>query len=488
MVFGTLLGFLATVGAARASVVSAVPPGVSSVTVLSCEAPEGCVPELRAMAAHLDSLGLPLLDLGTVVDAGPGGGLARVRYDKAMSAAARSPTLANLSEAREALRALPSSIPEDDVFSLLLRLGAAQLYAGNAALADESFEAAVSSSDGRVVNLPVLTDAALSRYLYLASAAAETRELSLISDVPGQIYVDGKRMGDTLGGAVSTDLTVRVGWHRVTIERPGRRSAWVAELDDAAGAVGVPLRAEIVGDDGEGYLGTVIEGALRGVAAPADAGAQLSGWARSQGLRWVRFVTLAAPGEGDGHGLPEESFEDAEHNTWYVYATWLDVGTGRFGKGPGPASLRIGGSTDRLRLGVGVGYLRLQPISPDYGAHDHVEIDLNVRWRLVGAWSFDGRVGLLRSAQLYYLREGVFEHDVYPIAAGMRYGDLQHGASGPYIGAHALVVVPLAEGGEVFFGYEVAPTWRWRVGLEVRAGMTTDGVVGGAGLTFATGG
>lgn len=488
MLISTVLSLLVTIGPAHAAVVNAVPPGVSSVTVMACEQPQGCVPELRAMAAHLDSLGLPLLDFGAVVDAGPGGGLARRRYDKAMSAAARSPTLANLQAARDAMRELPVTLPADDVFTLLLQLGAAELYSGDSTAADSAFEAAVSSSDGRVVNLPAMTDAALSRYLYLASAPARVRDMTLSSDVAGQVYVDGKRMGDTPGGGVPTTLSVRAGWHRVSVERPGRRSAWVVEVDDAAGAVGVPLRAEIAGDDGAGFLGTAIEGALRGVAPPADAGEQLATWARSQGLRWVRFVTLAAPGEGDGRGLPEESFEDAEHNTWYVYATWLDVGTGRFGKGPGPASLRIGGSPDRLRLGVGVGYTRMQPVTPEYGAHDHVDVDLTVRWRLVGAWSIDGRVGLMRSAQLYYLREGVFEHDVYPVAVGMRYGDRGHGASGPYIGAHALVIVPLTEGGELFFGYEVAPTWRWRVGIEVRAGMTVDGVVGGAGLTFATGG
>lgn len=488
MAFSALLGLLAACGLASAGVVSAVPPGVSSVTVLTCEKPLGCAAERRALAAHLDSLGLPLLDLRTVIEAGPAGGLARERYEKALSAAARSPSIEDLEAARAALREVPISLPEDEVFRLLLLLGAAQLYAGDADAAEATFEAAVSSSDGRVVNLPELSEAALSRYLYLASAPAQSRELSIASDVPGAVYVDGVRVGDTPGGGVAATFTVRAGWHRVTVERPGRRSAWVAEVDDAAGASGATLRASIEGDDGEGYLATALQGAVRGVAPASDVGEVLGDWARGQGLRWVRFVSLAPPGDGGDRGLPEETFEDAEHSTWNVYASWLDVGTGRFVRGPGPASLRIGGSPDRLRLGVGVGYLRLQPLSPDYGPHDHVDVDLSVRWRLVGPWSIDGRVGLLRSAQLYYLREGVFEHDVYPVAVGARYGDLRHGASGPYVGAHALVIVPLTEGGEIFAGYEVAPTWRWRVGFELRAGMTTDGFVGGAGVTFATGG
>ena len=472
-----LLGTL--VIAAHAGVVSAVPPGVTTVTVLVCEAPGGCPAELRAMASYLDSLGLPLLDFDTVVEDGPGGGDARVAYDRAMAVATRSPTLANVLEAREAMAALRVTLPRDPPFRLWLELGAAQLYAGDASAADESFTAAASCSDGRVINLPPLSEDALSRYLYIASAHRQTRLIEVQSDAPGQVFVDGERVGNTPYRG-----EVRVGWHRITVERPGRRTAWVAETADATS-----LRARIAGDDSEGFLATALEGAVRGVAPPADAGASLATWASAQGLRWVRFVTLAPVGDSDHTGIPEEEIEDAEHTRWKVYATWLDVGTGRFvERGPGPASLRVGGSADRLRLGVGLGYVRLQPLAEDYGPHDHVDVELNVRWRFTAGWSLDGRVGLMRSAQLYYLREGVFEHDVYPVAVGVRFGDRGRGAAGPYVGAHALVIVPLTEGGEVFGGWEIAPTWRWRVGIEARAGMTTDGIWAGGGITFARGG
>lgn len=484
-----LLALLIAAPSASAGVISAVPPGVSTITVLVCERPQGCPAEERALAAHLDSLGLPLLQLATVVDAGPGGGLARVRYDKAMALVARSPTLTNLEDARSALDDLPVTLPADTVFGLLLQLGAAQLYAGDAALADQTFEAAVSSSDGRVVNLPALppavSDAGVARYLYLASEGRQDRPLAVTSDgsAPGDVYVDGARVG-----ATPFRGTVRTGWHRVSVERPGRSTAWVANVEAMQGNPDAPLRARLSGDDGAGFLSTAIEGALRGVTPPPEAGEQMAAWARSQGLRWVRFVSLVEPGATDMAGVPEERIEDAEHNGWNVHGVWLDVGTERFGLGPGPASLRVGGSPDRLRVGAGVGYARLQPLNEEYGPHDHVGVDLGVRWRVKGAWSIDARVGLLRSAQLYYLREGVFEHDVYPIAAGVRFGDRGRTAAGPYIGAQALVIVPLTQGGQVFVGYEFAPTWRWRVGFEARAGMTTDGFIGGAGVTFATGG
>ena len=482
--------FVASVGAfctpARAGEVSAVPPGVSTVTVLVCERSEGCPAETRAMVSHLDSLGLPLLSFATVVDAGPAGGSARARYDAAVAAAEKSPTLANLEAARAAMARVPLTLPEDSVFALWVRLGSARLASGDEAGADAAFEAASTTSNGRVINLPSVSDAALARYLYLASAPTGARgRVEVAANAVGTLYVDGERYGETPAA-----VELAPGWHRVTVERPGRRSAWVAEVQIGATAT-TSVRADIAGDDGQGFLGTAIEGAMRGVEPPSDAAAALAAWARSQGLKWVRFVTLLPPDQTDAPGVPEEQVEDAEHVPWAVYGTWLDVGRERFVRGgPGPASLRIGGSADRLRLGAGVGYLRLEPWALGGGAHDHVTVELNVRWRITGPWSVDGRAGLMRSAQLYYLREGVFEHDVYPVSVGVRLGDAGGSgrAAGPYVGVHALVVVPLTEGGEVFAGWEFAPTWRWRVGVEARAGGTAGGLTAGAGVTFATGG
>jgi hypothetical protein len=471
---------------ALAGEVTAVPPGVSTVTVLVCERAEGCPAETRAMASHLDSLGLPLLSFGTVVDAGPAGGAARASYDAAVAAAEKSPTLANLEAAYAAMSRLPLTLPEDSVFSLLVRLGSARLEAGDDAGADAAFEAAATTSNGRVINVPAVSDAALARYLYLASAPrAAAGRVQVGANATGTLFVDGERYGET-----PADVPLAAGWHRLTVERAGRRSAWVAEVRVVEAAT-TSVYADIAGDDGQGFLGTAIEGAMRGVEPPSDAAAGLAAWARSQGLKWVRFVTLLPPGQPDQPLLPEEQLEDAEHVPWVVYATWLDVGRQRFvAVGPGPASLRIGGSADRLRLGAGVGYLRLEPWSGGGDAHDHVTAELNVRWRITGPWSIDGRAGLMRSAQLYYLREGVFEHDVYPLAVGVRLGDAGGAlrAAGPYVGVHALVVVPLTEGGEVYAGWEFAPTWRWRVGVEARAGITAGGLTAGAGVTFATGG
>lgn len=476
---------LAAVPLVGAAEVGAVPPGVRSVTVLVCERTEGCPAEARALGSHLDALGLPFLTLDTVVNAGPAGGDARAAYDAAMAAVARAPTLANLEAAHAAQRALPLTLPEDAVFTLAVRLGAARLAAGNAAAADRAFTEAAQTSGGRVVNLPPVPDAALSRYLYLASAdAGPGGQLQLTSDVPGVAYIDGERAGPT-----PLTVPLSAGWHRVTVERPGRRSAWLSELS-ASPELPTIAHAEIASDDGAGFLTAAVQGALRGVAPPPDAAASLARWASTQGLGWVRFVALDRAAVADHPGVPEERVTDADQVEWNLYAGWLDVGAARFvPRGPGPASLRVGGSADRLRLGAAVGYLRAEPF-PGGSAHDQLAVDLTARWRLTGPWSLDGRVGVLRAAQAYYLRPGVVEHDVYPLAVGVRFGDsavARHGG-GPYVGAHALVIVPWTEGGELYAGYEFAPTWRWRLAFEARGGVTAAGVLAGAGLTFVTGG
>lgn len=476
---------LALVRPAAAVEVAAVPPGVRSVTVLVCERTDGCPAEARALGDHLEALGLPYLTLASVVDAGPGGGQARAAYDAAMAAVARAPTLANLEAAHAAQRALPLTLPPDAVFTLTVRLGAARLAAGKADAADHAFVEAAQISGGRVINLPQIPEPALARYLYLASAAAGPGgQLQLDADVPGVVYIDGVRAGPT-----PLTTTLPAGWHRVTVERPGRRSAWLSELS-ASPELPTIAHAEIASDDGQGFLTAAVQGAIRGVAPPADAAAALSAWAAAQGLGWVRFVALDRAAVATHPGVPEERITDVDQVAWNVYGRWLDVGAARFvAAGPGPASLRVGGSADRLRLGAAAAYVRAEPFAGGT-AHDQLGVDLALRWRLTGPWSLDGRVGVLHAAQAYYLRPGVVEHDVYPVAVGVRFGDsaVAQRGGGPYVAAQALVVVPWTEGGQLLAGWEYAPTWRWRMAVEARAGVTAAGVLAGVGVTFATGG
>lgn len=467
---------------AFAATVSAVPPGARAVTVQLCLEPDGCPVAARALGDHLAAQGLPLLDFDAVALAGPAGGDAAAAWSAAWAAAVALPDREHLERARSLLRTAPLTVPEDVLFDLWLQLGAARLAAGDPDAADAALRAAANVSRRRAWDLPTLPAEALARYLDVAGVAPPAGRLLVAADHPAaQVWVDGRRIE---GGEVE----VGAGWHRVSVERPGRRAAWVGEVVVPEGER-TTVHAEVATDDAPAAAELAVFGAMYGRSAPAALVSGLSTWARGQGLREVRFVWVD---EGDGAGAsaarraapdtPPEEWVDGEGRRLPVYAAWLDVGAERLDThGPGPAALRTAASPDRVRLEVGVGYTRLQrtlPTGPD--PHDQLAVEVGGVFTVAPALAVDTRVGAWSAAQPYYLYEGWTTRTVLPLAAGLRWTP---GSSGVYTGAQGVVVVPFLLGAEAFAGWTWRPAPRARVGVELRGGWSDRGALGGARLT-----
>ena len=321
-------------------------------------------------------------------------------------------------------------------------------------------------------DLPALPAAALDRYLAIAEATVDPGRVTvLIGGTPTdatRVFVDGQ-----LAGPAPLTAAVPPGWHRISVERPGRRTAWVGEVQVASGRTAT-ITAPVSADDAPDILEATVMGAIRGVAAPPDVAARLADWGRSQGLAEVRFVALSEPRQSGP--APEERVV-GRAGTWDLDAVWLDVSAERFDdSGPGPATLRAAAAPDRFSLGATVGYAYADG---GVDAHDQLDIGLLALARLNPTLSIDARVDLWRAAQPWYLYEGVLTQDVATVAAGVRWAP---GGGAAWVGGHALLVVPVAVGGQVVAGWAWHPSPRWRVGVEGRGGVTNRGPVAGAGV------
>lgn len=461
-----MLAALLFIALASAQALRAVPLGATAITVMLCEAPDGCAPAFQAMADHCAGLGLPLLDFDDLAQAGPGGGDARARLDAALERLESDPA-----EAREALRATPLTLPTELPWRIWLLLGQAQHRAGQAE-ASRSLRAAASAGGGRAHDLPPLDEEVLDLYLDLASQDPGRGRLRVEADVPiAQVFVDGRYQGEA-----PLELELLAGWHRVSVERPGRRTAWTGEIElPADRALG--LRAELALDDGPAALEAALIAATRGQPVPPETARALAAHARALGLRTVRFVELRPP-QASGR-VPEERVH-GRAGLYDVHAAWLDVATERIqGQGPGLARLRAAADPQRFRLGLGLGYVHLRarlPEGPD--PHDHLGVEAQALLRLRPALHLDARLGLWRAAQPWYLYDTWLSKDLVPLALGLR---ASHD-SGLYVGAQGLAIIPLALGGQGLLGWEWAPSNRWRLGVEARGGLSDDGPLWGGGL------
>lgn len=453
--------------AAWAQAVRAVPPGARAITVMLCDQPDGCAGPYQALADHCAGLGVPLLDFDDLVQAGPGGGDARAELDRRLDTLAAEPLAA-----REAMRATPLTLPTEQPFLIWLALGRSQHAAGQLAEAEDALAAAASTSGGRVHDLPAMPMEALDLYLDLASRDRGQGRLRIEADSPAaRVFVDGR-----LQGEAPVEVELAAGWHRVSVERSGRRTAWVGEVQLPAGR-DLGLRAELADDDAPAALEAAVLGAIAGRQVPPDLSERLARQARDQGLERVRFVSLSEP-KASGR-VPEERIEGSS-GLWDVHAAWLDTGSARFSTlGPGPSTLRAAADPERFTLGLSLGYTRLQaslPGGPD--PHDHIGVEATGLLALRPGIALDARVGLWRSAQPYYLYDTWLSRELIPVALGARWSH----RSGFHTGAHGLAVIPLAVGGQVFSGWTWRPSTRWRVGIEAKGGYTDQGAVFGGGL------
>lgn len=462
---------LALVSLALAQPVSRVPPGASAVTVLLCPRADGCDPEWRAMATHAAALSLPLLDFDALALAGPGGRDRLLAFEAAMAPIRRGgATRGEVDVAIRALSDLPFTVTNDDLFRLWLAAGAT-------GAAEGALVRAATVGGGRVTDLGPLPDEVLRAYLDAAAAPRTPARLFIDADGPGRVFVDGRAVGET-----PLRIDVLAGWHRVSVERSGRQTAWVGAVELPAGE-DLRVHAQIGADDGAAALEAAVIAARRGMPAPDALVAGLRAWGRDNGLRWVRFVELQAAG---GEAVPEERVPDPDPSKppWEVHAVYLDVATGRLGpRGPGPAAMVVAGDPDRFRLGVSVGYLHLRErVDTDLvPAHDHATVELAAQLRLLPTVSLDVRLGVAHAAQPYYLDEDWLDENVYPVSAGARLGEAR---GGPYVTAGALVVVPYAVGGQLRAGWDLAPATPWRVAPELTAGVTDKGWLLGGTLVL----
>ena len=223
--------------------------------------------------------------------------------------------------------------------------------------------------------------------------------------------------------------------------------------------------------------------ARRGNTAPDAVTDELADWGRANGLAWVRFVELRPAGAADAT-VPEERIPDIDASKpgWEVHTVYLDVARRRLVEhGPGPAAMVVAGDPDRFRLGVSLGYLRVQELhdTDSIPAHDHVTAEIAAQLRILPILAIDARLGLAHSAQPYYLDEDWLDTNVYPVSVGARIG---RATGGPYAVVDALVVVPYALGGQVLAGWDLAPSTSWRLAPELRVGMTDKGWLAGGGL------
>jgi hypothetical protein len=444
---------------AAAQSLDAVPAGARAVTVLVCDA--DCERPWRAAAAHAAALGYPLLDFDRVA--------ASLRDDRlsafeALMSPVRTGRRETVAAAAAALEDLPYTVTDEDLFVLALAAGATGgVRRGILQSEGDWLDAAVSISRGRAYNLPTLPAEALSRYLDVAARARPTARLRVDADAPAAVaWVDGRRVGPT-----PVEVEVPAGWHRVTVERPGRRTAAVATLT-LEGDTAVSL--SVAGDDGGSALERVVSAAMDGAEPPAREVAMLAAWARDEGLEWVRFVRLGSRGRDERIADP-----DPARQPWFVSDVYLRVAQGRLtADGPGPNAMIAAADPERFRLGAALGYLHLAP-------RDHVTVELAADYRVAPRWALDARLGLAHSAQPYYLYRDWVDTQVYPLSVAVRYG----GSSGPYAAFAGLAVVPFALGGELRAGWEWAPSYSWRVGVEARGGVTDGGWLAGGGVTVA---
>ncbi len=447
---------------AFAQPVADVPAGARAVTVFVCD--RECEPAWRAYSLWASANRLPLLDFDAVA--------VHLRDDRLerwneaiVGLRDGRASNAEIEAAWRALAELPYTVPEDDLFRVVLGLASVVATDPDPRYADRDWpKVAAAVSRHRSYNLPEVPTDTLSRYLDVSARPPIAGHLNVAADAPGaRVFVDGRPAGEA-----PVSLDVELGHHRITVERPGRRTAWAAWIDVTPDTRVV---AEVAGDDSNAALERLLVAAMSGVAAPDAEVASLTDWARTESLEWVRFVQV-------GHEGGDELLRvDPADPAWRTRDLYLDVARGRLSdEGPGPNAMLAAADPERFRVGAGLGYLHLAP-------RDHVTVTLAATYRLGRVASAEARVGLAHSAQPYYLYDDWIDPQVYPFSIGLRAGEAR---GGPYAGADVLAVIPYALGVQGRVGWEFAPSLDWRVGLEGRGGLTDKGWLAGAEVTLVS--
>jgi hypothetical protein len=453
---------LALTAAALAQAVGDVPMGARAITVFVCVT--DCEVPFRALSTWAAATRLPVVDFDSLALHLRDDRL--LRWDVAINGVrGREPSAGEVEAAWRALQELPYTVSNDDLFLLTLLLGAVTAQSEHPAYADHDWLAVAAGLSGhRSYNLPTMPEPVLRHYLDAAAAPVTPALLRVVADdAAATWYVDGR-----FHGALPGVAQVEEGLHRVTVERPGRRTAWAGWVEVLGET---HISASVAGDDGNAALERVLLAAIDGVPAPAEELAELTRWARDESLEWVRFVSV-------GHEGSDELLRvDPAAPAWRTRDVYLDVARGRLAaEGPGPNAMLAAADPERFRLGAAVGFLHLDP-------RDHVTVDLVAGYRFGPQVALEARLGLAHSAQPYYLYDDWIDPQVYPLSLGLRLG---RSVGGPYAGVDALAVIPYALGGQARAGWEFAPSLNWRIGVEARLGATDKGWLAGGGVTVAS--
>lgn len=446
---------------ALAQAVADVPMGARAVTVFACQ--RDCEAPYRAISAWAAAQRLPLLDFDALALQVRDERLADWNQAVAPVRAGKA-SRGEVEAAWRALEDLPYTVGEDDLFRLLLALADVNLVADTPRYIDRDWVAvAASVSRHKTYNLPSISDTLTRLYLDRAAQPIHEATVDVSADAPGAVlFVDGRP-----AGALPLSLPMELGTHRLSVERPGRATAWTAWLEVAGNTA---VRAEVAGNDSNAALERVVLAAITGTPAPHPEEAMLTEWARAESLEWVRFVQVGH--EGDDELLRVEPGSPA----WRTADVYLDVARGRLvAEGPGPNAMLAAADPERFRVGAALGYLHLSP-------RDHLTVDLAAAYRLGPRWAAEARLGLAHSAQPYYLYADWIDPQVYPLTLGLRHGNAR---GGPYAAADALLVIPYALGAQARLGWEFAPSLAWRVAAEARGGLTDRGWLLGGGVTLA---
>lgn len=449
---------LLAISLALAQTVADVPAGARAVTVYACA--KDCEAGWHALSAWSNTLRLPVLDFEQVAVSARDDRL--TTFEAAMvPIRAANATVEQILHAERAMSDCPYTISSEDLFLLAMASASSGMYAINR----EALLRAANAGERRTYNLPALPENVLAAYLDIASAPTDLIPVTVTADTGvASIFVDGHP-----AGVAPETLQLPAGPHRITIERPGRRTAWVAGIDLRQPSA---IHAPVASDDSNAALERTVLVAMNNVEVPAAEVEALVRWARDEELEWVRFVSLGS--HGSDEMIPDP---DPAKPSWRVVDAYLDVVRGRLvAEGPGTNAMIAAADIERFRVGAKAGYLHLAP-------RDHVTVDFAAAYRVSRSLVIDLRLGIAHSAQPYYLYDDWIDAQVYPLSLGIRVGDAQ---GGPYAGLAALAVIPFALGGEGRFGWEFAPSFGWRVSVEANAGATDKGFVAGLGVGVAS--
>jgi len=431
-----------------------------SLTVLVCEAADGCPVARDVLAAEAARGGLAWTDLPTLLDDGAAAADAALRAAEAALAASPGPESVRAWAAARA--ACPRPIPPAREAVAWAWAVEADLRAGDRAGAARRAAALAVRLDGQLVDLPPVSAEALAALLGAAADLPAPVAVRVAVPAPVDVSVDGGPF--VRRAAAGQDaLWLRPGPHRLVLQRPGAASAVAREVG-VPGDGGAPLRLEAP------PAGTTLDTAFAAAFARPDLSppdpAPLRAAAASRGVDALRLVRVGPAGDAApaGGGAVLRGPEGAAHPAQEL---WLDLRSGQYTGALPPAGLRPLPAADRLRVGLRAGY-------GAFAGRDHATLAVEAAVPVGGPAWLRGAVsaGVWRGNRDYYLYSDWVSPLLFPVEAGLRVGPT---GAGPRAGLGVLAVVPTAVGARATAGWEFGVGRHLRAPVEAWAAWTDAG-------------